>query len=168
MLTWQIGFPTTTVFPASSVINMGFVIKPLEPQLVDSVVRLEELCFSVPFKKQDILSYLENPLWSFLVATHENELLGYISYYVNFDECQICNVAVFPECRGLGLGSALVEEMISQAKKRGATKFFLEVRESNLSAIKLYEKCGFSRDGVSKNHYSKPLENALLMSLILD
>lgn len=132
-----------------------------------SVAKIEKKCFSVPFTEEDISSYIENPIWHFLVARDENVLLGYISFTVILDECQIVNVAVDPKARKMGIGSRLISHFLEYVRKLGVSSIYLEVRESNTPAIKLYEKFNFTVTGVSKNHYSKPTENALLMSLAL-
>lgn len=131
------------------------------------VAKIEKECFSVPFTEDDILSYTENPIWHFLVAKSGGEVLGYISFTVILDECQIVNVAVDPVARKRGVGSEIITHFLSYIKSMGVCSVFLEVRESNTPAIGLYKKFGFGEIGVSKNHYSKPTENALLMSLTL-
>lgn len=130
-----------------------------------SVAKIEKECFSVPFTEEDILAYLENPIWHFLVARQGENVLGYISFTVIIDECQIVNVAVDPSARKRGVGSLLLESFLEYIKNLGVKSVFLEVRESNAPAIGLYKKFDFSAVGVSKNHYSKPTENAILMSL---
>lgn len=146
---------------------MDLIIEPLTPEFVDQVAEIEKECFSVPFTKNDILSYLEKDYWHFLIARDSSEVLGYISFTLIVDECNICNVATKGKYRGLGVGSCLVNSAISFVLENGGDKLFLEVRESNKVAIRLYEKFGFLVAGVSKNHYSKPLENAVLMNLFL-
>lgn len=129
------------------------------------VAKIEKECFSVPFTESDILDYMENPIWHFLVARQVEGVLGYISFTVILDECQIVNVAVDPSARKRGVGSLLLESFLEYVKALGTKSVFLEVRESNLPAINLYKKFSFCEIGISKNHYSKPTENAILMSL---
>ncbi|MBR2944684.1 MAG: ribosomal protein S18-alanine N-acetyltransferase [Clostridia bacterium] len=129
------------------------------------VAKIEKECFSKPFKEEDIISYLKSPIWHFLVAKCEGEVVGYVSFTIIIDECQIVNVATSQGYRKMGVGKSLIKELLSYAKKSGVSKVYLEVRESNLPAISLYKKYGFEIVGVSKNHYSQPTENALLMNL---
>lgn len=146
---------------------MTYKIEPLSLDFVDQVAEIEAECFSVPFTKNDISSYLEKDYWHFFVARDGKELLGYISFTLIADECNICNVATRTDKRKLGVGSSLIKNAISFVLENGGNGIFLEVREGNRDAISLYEKFGFSVCGVSKNHYTKPLENAVLMSLFL-
>lgn len=143
------------------------IIDTIVPTDAPSVAKIEKECFSMPFTERDISEYIENPIWHFLVARSNSGVLGYISFTVILDECQIVNVAVSPEARKMGIGSHLMTHFLEYIKDMGATHVYLEVRESNTPAIKLYEKFGFEVTGISKNHYTKPQENALLMSLEL-
>ena len=140
----------------------------MEVSHVGDVSRIEAECFSSPFKEKDLISYLSDTLWHFLVAVDENgTVLGHISLSIILDECQIVNVAVDPSYRRQGIGKNLVSGAISLGGSNGAKKFFLEVRKSNASAISLYNALGFLQVGVSKNHYSQPREDAFLMNLEL-
>ena len=78
------------------------------------------------------------------------------------------NLAVRPDRRRQGLGAALVAAMGAAAREKGLAFLTLEVRESNLPARRLYEKCGFAAVGTRKNYYEKPTENAVLMTRSFD
>ena len=146
---------------------MNITVDKITKNDAPRVAQIEKECFSVPFTEDDISSYIENPIWHFLVARNEEGVIGYISFTIILDECQIVNVAVSQCARCRGIGSLLLDHFLRYVKEKGVKSVYLEVRESNSAAIMLYEKFNFSRSGVSKNHYSKPTENALLMSLML-
>lgn len=131
------------------------------------VCEIEQKCFSVPFKKEDFISYLNDPYWNFLVAKVDGVVVGYLSYIVLFSEATLVNVAVLPEYRGKKIGQALLHELVMIADSSELTSICLEVRKSNQVAINLYTKYGFVTVGVSKNHYSLPTEDALRMNLTL-
>ena len=80
---------------------------------------------------------------------------GLISVAAN--EAHILNICVAPEHKGEGLGRKMLYKLLDTAETKHADSVFLEVRESNLVAIQLYEKEGFNRIGVRKNYY--PSEN---------
>ena len=143
------------------------LIEALTKKDAPCVAKIEKECFSTPFSEADILSYLESPIWHFLVAKISDEIVGYISFTVIIDECQIVNVATSPDFRKMGVGSKIIGCFLDRLQNDGVKSAYLEVRESNLPAINLYKKFGFSEIGVSKNHYSKPTENAILMKLEL-
>ena len=110
---------------------------------VPCVAQIEKECFSVPFSEDDISSYIESPIWHFLVARDGDCVLGYISFTVILDECQIVNVAVTNSARGRGIGSQIITHFLSCIKEKGVGSVYLEVRESNTPAIGLYKKFGF-------------------------
>ena len=139
-------------------------VVPMDKAHIDSVARLEELIFSVPFKKKDIEELYMNTSWRFFVALDGDTVVGYISLYLIIDEKEIVNVCVLPEHRGRGIGAMLVKCALEYERDKTA-RVMLEVRASNDGAISLYKKFGFLPVGVSKNHYSQPREDALLMNL---
>ena len=155
----------TTAFQVNSAINMEFFIKKIQKNDAPRVAEIEKECFSTPFSESDIQGYLDSPIWHFLGAYDGDKLLGYISFTVIIDECQIVNVAVSVDNRKMGIGSLLVLGMLDYTKSLGVNKAYLEVRESNIGAISLYKKHGFLPVGISKNHYFQPTENAILMNL---
>ena len=139
-------------------------IGALEKKDAPCIAKIEKECFSTPFKEDDILGYIESPIWHFLVAKRGEVVLGYISFTIIIDECQIVNVATSHDFRKMGIGSRLIEAFLDYIKQKEVKLAYLEVRESNLPAINLYKKYGFLESGISKNHYSKPTENAILMN----
>jgi [ribosomal protein S18]-alanine N-acetyltransferase len=70
------------------------------------------------------------------------------------DEAELMLVAVLPGERGRGLGRRLVEGAMQKARQRGARKMFLEVRDGNSAALRLYESLGFSIAGRRQNYYT--------------
>ena len=161
------GLRTTTAYRVNSDTNMKNQIKiePISKNDAPCVAKIEKECFSTPFSEDDILGYIDNPIWHFFVAKLDENTVGYISFTKILDECQIVNVAVSKGARKMGIGSLLIEKLLDFCRQNDICKLFLEVRESNEAAINLYEKFGFAKVGLSKNHYSMPTENALLMNL---
>jgi ribosomal-protein-alanine N-acetyltransferase len=77
-------------------------------------------------------------------------------------EWELDNIVVAPEARGKGIGRRILEEFLIRAHQTNSQAVFLEVRESNTSAISLYEKLGFHPTGRRKSYYSSPVEDAIL------
>lgn len=78
-------------------------------------------------------------------------------------ECELELVLVPPRSRRRGIGSALVHTVLVWARDSGAEELWLEVRESNQRAIRLYQSCGFVIAGRRPRYYVDPIEDAVLM-----
>ena len=130
---------------------------------VPQVAQLERVCFQDPWSEQSIASELENPLSLWLVAMEEDRLLGYVGSQTVLDETDMMNVAVDPTARRQGVARALIQELTAQLKQRGSRKLSLEVRASNLGAIRLYESLGFVRLGCRPGYYRNPREDAWIL-----
>lgn len=130
---------------------------------VAQVAALEKLCFSDPWSETSVASELDNPLSLWLIAEEEGTVLGYVGSQTVLDETDMMNIAVQPECRRRGIAAALIGELVNQLRERGSHILRLEVRESNVPAIALYESMGFTKLGLRKNYYRNPKENALIL-----
>ena len=159
---------TTTACPANSVINMDFLtVSPFEKDDISALVEIENEAFSTPFKEKDFLDIYESEISSVLVAKMGGRVVGYVSFTIIIDECQIINFATKNEFKRQGVGKKVMEALLDHGRTCGVTKYFLEVRQSNEGAISLYKKYGFVPVGISKNHFSQPREDAILMNLEL-
>ena len=132
---------------------------------IPQMVELEKLCFSMPWTADMIRSELNNPRCLYLAAGDGDTLVGSIGVQTVLDEGYINNVAVRPEYRRRGIAAALISLLAEQAQAIGLAFMTLEVRESNVPAIALYEKLGFTIVGKRKNYYEKPREDAILMTI---
>lgn len=158
----------TTAFQVNSVINMdSLLITLFEPKDIPAIAEIEKEAFSIPFKEKDFLDIYESEISNVLVAKNSSTVVGYVSFTIIIDECQIINFATKNEFKRQGVGKSVMEALLAHGEKQGVKKYFLEVRESNIGAIALYEKYGFVPVGISKGHFSSPRENAVLMNLEL-
>ena len=130
---------------------------------IDGVVEIENASFSHPWTKDGIIEALDNRT-KFYVFEKDGKVLGYVGVSVILDEGYITNVAVLPEYRELGIGKALMKKLDDLAKLENLSFISLEVRTSNQRAISLYEKFGYKTEGVRKNFYDDPKEDALIMT----
>lgn len=130
---------------------------------VADVVQLEKLCFSMPWSETSIRSELDNPLSLWLVAIDGEKLVGYVGSQAVMGEADMMNLAVFPEYRRMGIGEQLVLQLIQALKIQNVSAITLEVRVSNESALRLYQKLGFSQVGRRPDYYRNPKEDALIL-----
>lgn len=138
-------------------------IRELKEIDLNKVMEIENLCFVAPWKKEDIIRELNNNQFAtLLVATINNEVVGYVDYWVTFDSATICQIAVHPNYQRHSIGSKLLEEVIKDCYAKKALTITLEVRESNSKGINFYTKHGFNQFLVKPNYYSNG-ENAIYM-----
>ncbi len=138
------------------------LFRPMEEKDLDSVVEIEKANFSSPWSKNSFLESLHNTYSRFYVA-FENEVVGYCGIHNFGGDGEITNVAVDEKFRKNKIAFTLLSYAMEDWKKDGVESFTLEVRVSNLPAIALYEKLGFQNQGVRKNFYDNPKEDALIM-----
>lgn len=138
-------------------------IKLMNPEDLSQVAEIEKQIFSVPWSEKAFKESVESENTIYIVAKENEKVLGYAGMYVSFEEGSITNIAVDIEVRRRGIGRKLIADILDKANERGVEKIFLEVRETNEPAIALYEKMGFEKNGIRKNFYEKPLENAIIM-----
>lgn len=139
------------------------MIVKMTKEHVPEVAEIEKLCFSDPWSEHALSESIACDYAHFSVYLENGKVIGYMGFYALFDEGSVTNVATHPDYRGRGVGTALMQHTIELCRKRSVESITLEVRESNITAQRLYEKCGFERVGVRKNFYSLPRENALIM-----
>ena len=94
-------------------------------------------------------------------------IMGYVVARETAGELHINNFAVRSEYRRRGIGIALLDRVLQEARRRKANAAFLEVRSGNRAAQALYEKSGFRAIATRANYYSDPREDAVVMSLVL-
>jgi [ribosomal protein S18]-alanine N-acetyltransferase len=90
-------------------------------------------------------------------------IAGFAGMWVLYDEAHITTIGIAPNHRGKGLGELLLIDLFDKAIQRNAEWVTLEVRVSNDSAQALYEKYGFTRQGVRRRYYSDNGEDAYIM-----
>lgn len=147
-------------------------IREMTPVDVEQTAQIERAVFSQPWSERSFADAAADANAVFLVAEEHvvnscgdeaDIVLGYIGMYLSPPEGEITNVAVAECFRGRGVGGALLAAMQEQAVRRGIDRVFLEVRCSNGSAIRLYERAGFEEVGVRRGFYDLPREDARLM-----
>ena len=140
---------------------MDYSIITMTSEHISRIALLEKECFSSPWSEKSLSEELNNINSHFLVAVSD-EVLGYIGVQEICGEAYITNIAVFDKHRKKGIGRCLLCSAVEDAKLRGCEFITLEVRESNESAIFLYESEGFEIAGVRKKFYTDPIENGII------
>ena len=146
-------------------------IRKMKDTDIAAVSRIEKLTHIQPWS-ENVLTDCYHSDYLCLVAEendYQKELKGYIILSQVLDEAHLLNLCVSLKYQGFGLGRELTARGIKEVVKRGARKMFLEVRRSNMVAIRLYESFGFSEIGIRTNYYqgSSLSEDAVVMALVL-
>jgi [ribosomal protein S18]-alanine N-acetyltransferase len=141
-------------------------VEPLtSPGEIDSILAIEEASFTNPWTREMYLAELHNEGVSFIYVARDRRrhAVGFCSFWRVLDELHINNLAVLPDQRRGGIGSALLRRVLEEGGRLGARRSTLEVRRSNSAARSLYERFGFTVAGVRHAYYSNPVEDALIL-----
>ena len=141
------------------------LIRRMTMEDIPQVVQIENACFSQPWSESSFRDSLSREDTIFLVCENADGITGYMGMYISFDEANITNVAVFPECRKQGIGEKIVSQAKQTVQEMAVNTIFLEVRVSNIPAISLYKKMEFEILGIRKNFYEHPIEDAIIMKV---
>ena len=126
---------------------------------------IEKACFADPWSANSLELLTREGIGVGFLCTDGDRVVAYGGMICAVDEGQITNIAVLPEYRRRGMGDALVRALLRYAKDEHLDTVTLEVRASNAAAIALYRRLGFREVGRRKAFYSKPTEDALIMTV---
>ncbi len=141
-------------------------IEPLaDDQDLEGVIEVEVVSFTNPWTRDMYSRELQNrSVCHILVVRHEEcRVAGFCAFWLVFDEMHINNLALRPQFRAQGIGTALLRHAIATARDLGARRATLEVRASNDAARRLYARLGFYVAGTRRNYYTNPVEDALIL-----
>ena len=146
-----------------------FQISPILADDFQRLFEIEQQAHLVPWSA-GTLKNNQGERYLNLKLTIEQQIMAFAICQTVLDEATLFNIAVAPEAQNKGYGRALLQQLIEQLRIRGITTLWLEVRESNQKAQRLYDQLGFNQVDVRKNYYPTPnggRENALVMALYL-
>ena len=146
---------------------MNYRIVGADMSHLKGIHAIEVECFSEPWSEENVISQLNGDNHVFLVAIDGESVVGYVGMMNVLDEGYISNVAVTAAYRRQKIADALIDELMERAAELELAFVTLEVRESNEPAKLLYRKHGFKEVGLRKGYYTKPKENAVLMTVYL-
>jgi ribosomal-protein-alanine N-acetyltransferase len=135
----------------------------MEEQDIQQVYVIEQASFSLPWSEQDFMDSLRREDTIYLVACEEEKIVGYCGLWNIVGEGNINNVAVCEAYRGQQIGFMMLTKLMEIGDEENIEAYTLEVRKSNRYAIRLYQKLGFLEEGIRKNFYENPIEDAIIM-----
>ena len=144
---------------------INLILTQMQSGHLEKLAELEKICFSSQaWSYKSLEDELTNPTAHFFVAEVDEEVAGYIGMYIVCENCYVTNVAVFPQYRRQGVARALIKMAMLTADAMETDFISLEVRPSNEAALSLYRSFGFEQNGLRKNYYKNPTEDALIMT----
>lgn len=143
--------------------------RPLTLADLDEVVLIENEIYPFPWTRGNFADALASGYSAWLMRDDAGAVAAYAVLMPVLDEAHLLNISVARPLQGQGLGFRTLEWMAGIAREYGALSMLLEVRPSNASALRLYERYGFERIGVRRNYYpaSSGREDALVMRVSL-
>lgn len=142
-----------------------FIRKMIEADL-EQVIAIDQESFSLPWPERSFRYELtDNYTSRGWVAETDGRVAAMMVGWLIVDELHIATIATHSAYRRRGIGRRILVHALCAARTEGAIRSFLEVRESNVVAIKMYENLGFVEDGRRKEYYKDNNEDAILMSL---
>ena len=150
-----------------------WIIEPATVEALPDILRIEEACFSAPWTRRMLEVELSgNPFAHFLVAKQvlpgelgSVSIVGYLCFWVVFEEVRLMNLAVIESMRHKGIARALVTQALEVGLAQAARCAVLELRASNHAAHALYRSLGFRNVTTRPTYYTNPIEDAFLMEL---
>lgn len=141
---------------------------PMDINYLTKVYELELESYDFPWTKEILRDCILYKYDSFVVVLNDN-LVGYIISKITYPETHILNLTVKKNFRKNGIGKALVELIISDARLRNSENIILEVRANNTDAQSLYKKLNFEVIGTRKDYYESKndREDAYVLNLNL-
>lgn len=148
----------------------AIIIRKMVPGDISQVHDIGRQCFTTPWQLSSFEYELVNRDAILKVAVLDVEIVGYICVRSMLDVTHVMDLAVMPRLKRMGIGSLLLRNALQELRRvrPDVNLITLEVRESNIAAVKLYEKYGFREIGRRRGYYRKPLEDALIMELDMD
>ncbi|NRO97759.1 ribosomal protein S18-alanine N-acetyltransferase [Paraburkholderia sp. NMBU_R16] len=150
----------------SGVLLADRYMSPMTDADLDEVAYVEREAYEFPWSRGNFEDSLRNGYFGVCMRHVTGTLIGYCVLMPVVDEMHLLNLCVAPQAQRTGAGLALLREAARLARSKGLTGLLLEVRPSNVRAVKLYERFGFSTIGRRKHYYParhRGREDALVM-----
>ena len=145
----------------------AITFRPMTEADLDAVLKIEYAAFSHPWTRGIFLDGLKSyEIWLMFEGSQQ---VGHGVIQIIIDEAHLLNITVKPESQGRGLGLRLLEHLMSRAYQLNGRECFLELRDSNRAAYRLYERFGFNEIGRRRDYYpvAGGREDAMVMACTL-
>lgn len=138
-------------------------ITTLTKNYIPQLVQLEKLYFGQPWSYQNFIDNINNKFSINFVCLYNDCIIGYINGQLIFEQGYIHKILVCKQFQNKNIGFFILNHFINYLSQKKCQVVDLEVRKSNINAIRLYEKFNFKNIGIRKKFYQNPCEDAILM-----
>lgn len=148
---------------------MTYHISPIQEKDFEQLFNIEQAAHLVPWSMGTLKNNMGERYLNLKIECND-QIVGFAICQTVLDEATLFNIAIHPNYQGQKLGFTLLNALIEQLRNKGILTLWLEVRESNQNAIRLYEKLNFNEVDIRKNYYPTPdgkRENAVIMAAYL-
>ena len=135
------------------VINMDINIKNMNIEDLENIKEILTTDFDDFWNYSTLKEELKSDNSKYIIATLNSEIVGFAGIKIAGDQADIMNIVTKKSFRKKGIGTLLLNSLISICKDLNLSSIFLEVNQSNYPAILLYESFGFKKIGIRKNYY---------------
>lgn len=143
---------------------------PMKVEDLDEVLTIEKDVYPHPWTRGNFLDSLYSGYETWTLREPSGGLAGYFLMMLAVDEAHLLNISVRRDLQGLGVGRLQLDKVMTVALEKGAQSVLLEVRPSNLRALKVYRRYGFDEIGRRKGYYpaqGNVREDAIVMKVFL-
>ncbi len=142
-------------------------IRRAMPEDAPAIHRVDAAAFSNPWTEDALAEDLKNVKFArYYLGEEKGAVVAFAGVWCVAGEGQITNIGVMPERQGQGYGEKIVRHLLEACWQEQIETVFLEVRQSNEPARRLYKKIGFTDAGRRKNFYTNPTEDAVIMACV--
>lgn len=144
-------------------------LRPMSESDLPRVLSIEHSVHVAPWTQGHFKGEMDKPyshVWVLTDDETDSEIFGYVVFWEMGDSFEILNIAVALPSRGLGYAKKMLQQVVREALKKEGKRLILDVRKSNLPAIALYQKAGFTITQLRKGFYTNG-EDAYSMTLEL-
>ena len=143
------------------------IIRDMDMNDIDNIMEIEKISFVDHWSVKMFQEIIFSPISRGFIVEQDKTLVGYTVLYAVDVEAHIMNFAVDAAKRKQGFGRQLLAQVVTFLKENDISECYLEVREQNGDAQKLYKSFGFEVIGRRKRYYTETGEDALVMQLLL-
>ena len=140
-------------------------IRLAQEEDIDMIEAIEIDCFNDAWHKKILKDMIDNKNDDVYILEDAGDIIGYINIRYILPEAEIMRVAIKKIYQGKKLSHLLIKRAISAMRTKGVTRCMLEVRYSNMPAIRLYKYYNFIEISRRKDYYTNPTEDALIYEL---